>query len=259
MDYQKIYCALVERARSRILVGTYVECHHVIPRCMGGSDDRANLVELTGREHFIAHHLLVKMHPGIGKLAVSAFLMAARCKTGIKYEKLRKAHSLMMSEMNGGENHGMFGITGAEHHRSRPVVIIETGTQFESCTAAKIWLHKNVNSKASLGRISAACSGGRKSAYGFTWRYAEDTEKLPIDPGYRSGKNSILTGLSGARSYVARAVVIQETGQRFETMAEAEVWLRANGYPRASNSTISKACSGKLKSAFGLHWKFVSD
>ncbi|QDK04357.1 homing endonuclease [Escherichia phage VEc20] len=36
---------------------------------MGGSDDKENLVELTGREHFIAHWLLCKIYdtPGLKK------------------------------------------------------------------------------------------------------------------------------------------------------------------------------------------------
>lgn len=30
---------------------------------MGGDDDPSNLVELTAREHFLAHHLLARIHP----------------------------------------------------------------------------------------------------------------------------------------------------------------------------------------------------
>lgn len=35
--------------------------HHIIPKCMGGDNHSDNLVELTYREHFICHRLLVKM------------------------------------------------------------------------------------------------------------------------------------------------------------------------------------------------------
>ena len=41
---------------------TYVECHHIIPRCVGGSDEKENLVMLTYREHIIAHRLLAKIY-----------------------------------------------------------------------------------------------------------------------------------------------------------------------------------------------------
>lgn len=62
MDYVKHYNKLIERAQGRAISG-YKEKHHVIPKCMGGTDSILNLVELTPEEHFLAHQLLVKIHP----------------------------------------------------------------------------------------------------------------------------------------------------------------------------------------------------
>lgn len=69
MNYQKIYNDLISRAQAREPLSEYKETHHIILRCMGGSDDKENLVELTGREHFIAHWLLCKIYdtPGLKK------------------------------------------------------------------------------------------------------------------------------------------------------------------------------------------------
>ena len=67
MDYTKHYNLLIERAKNRLLE-CYTERHHIVPRCMGGSDDLDNLVDLTPEEHYVAHQLLVKMHPGEHKL-----------------------------------------------------------------------------------------------------------------------------------------------------------------------------------------------
>ncbi len=58
----------------RILAG-YTESHHILPRCMGGNNDATNLVELTPEEHFVAHQLLIKMHPGVDKLVFAAKMM----------------------------------------------------------------------------------------------------------------------------------------------------------------------------------------
>ena len=63
MNYHFHYSKLVERAKNRILNG-YGEWHHIKPRCLGGSDNRVNLVHLTAEEHFVAHQILVKMYPG---------------------------------------------------------------------------------------------------------------------------------------------------------------------------------------------------
>ena len=62
MLYSKVYNDIISRARNRNLQG-YKERHHVIPKCLGGSNESDNLVDLTFREHFICHWLLVKMYP----------------------------------------------------------------------------------------------------------------------------------------------------------------------------------------------------
>jgi hypothetical protein len=59
--YVKIYFDLMSKAKSRDDVAGYTERHHVVPRCLGGSNASDNLVRLTAREHFLAHLLLIKM------------------------------------------------------------------------------------------------------------------------------------------------------------------------------------------------------
>tara|TARA_Y100000310_G_scaffold27904_1_gene26531 strand:+ start:403 stop:1182 length:780 start_codon:yes stop_codon:yes gene_type:complete len=62
VNYKKCYDLLIQRAIDRDLTG-YKEKHHIIPRCLGGSDADSNIVGLTTREHFICHALLAKMYP----------------------------------------------------------------------------------------------------------------------------------------------------------------------------------------------------
>ena len=56
------------------LVG-YVEDHHIYPKCLNGSNDRANMVFLTASEHFVAHQLLAKIYPGNSKFINACSLM----------------------------------------------------------------------------------------------------------------------------------------------------------------------------------------
>jgi hypothetical protein len=74
MNYEKIYNQIIERAKTRVLEG-YKENHHVIPRCMGGADDKDNLVALTAREHYICHKLLVEIYPSNDKLIFGLWRM----------------------------------------------------------------------------------------------------------------------------------------------------------------------------------------
>lgn len=81
MNYSFIYQQLCKSRKSRGLnknkLKGYFEKHHILPRCLGGSDKRDNLVLLTAKEHFLAHKLLTKIYPNNRKIlyALSAFSM----------------------------------------------------------------------------------------------------------------------------------------------------------------------------------------
>ena len=74
MNYQNIYNQIINRAQTRQLEG-YVEKHHVVPKCLGGDNNKSNLVQLTAREHFICHMLLCEIHPDSSKLKQALWLM----------------------------------------------------------------------------------------------------------------------------------------------------------------------------------------
>lgn len=110
MDYKKIYSELVEKCRLRGLdkrsVGYYTEIHHIIPRCMGGTNENSNLVMFSAREHFIAHLLLWKAYPENRSLKFAAMMMSNRavCKVNSHvYEKLREEFSVALSEEFSGK------------------------------------------------------------------------------------------------------------------------------------------------------------
>lgn len=50
------------------------ERHHILPKSLGGSNSPENLVYLTGRQHFLAHWLLFKIHNN-DAMAMAFFLM----------------------------------------------------------------------------------------------------------------------------------------------------------------------------------------
>jgi hypothetical protein len=64
--YARWYRELIASRQPRSYIDEYTERHHIWPRGLGGPDIRENLVALTDREHFIAHHLLTKMTTGNG-------------------------------------------------------------------------------------------------------------------------------------------------------------------------------------------------
>ncbi|MFZ4600029.1 MAG: HNH endonuclease [Terrimicrobiaceae bacterium] len=95
MKYNLIYAQLIARAKERGCIDGYVERHHILPRCLGGSDDSSNLVALTAREHFVAHLLLAKMYGGVLWHAVALMKKDGRGSSR-SYEIAKKEISLMM-------------------------------------------------------------------------------------------------------------------------------------------------------------------
>ena len=101
MNYIKHYDILVSRAKNRNL-DVYTEKHHIIPKCIGGTDDLTNIVELTPEEHYVAHQLLIKMYPDNRKLIHAAVMMTVdnltnRRRTNKLYGWLRKQHAKAIS------------------------------------------------------------------------------------------------------------------------------------------------------------------
>lgn len=102
MNYQGIYDSLVKKAQNRMNVEGYTEKHHVIPRALGGNDDSSNIVVFTGREHFIAHLLLAKIHGG--SMWHAAHMMSNMKRyTNRKYEKVREEHAKQVSLKHSGK------------------------------------------------------------------------------------------------------------------------------------------------------------
>lgn len=67
MNYERIYDQLIENKKSIMRKKSkyeFFEKHHIIPKSMGGGEEKENLVLLTPREHFVAHMLIAKIYGG---------------------------------------------------------------------------------------------------------------------------------------------------------------------------------------------------
>lgn len=76
MTYQEFIKDII-KTRGQFNCGEqYHERHHIIPKCMGGSDDKSNLIDLFAKEHFIAHKLLAEENSDNIKLIQAYHIMA---------------------------------------------------------------------------------------------------------------------------------------------------------------------------------------
>ena len=163
--YTRIYYSIISNAQTRSLnKNTYTEKHHIIPKSLGGNDTKENLVNLTGREHFICHCLLVKITDGISKrkMAHAAWLMAnvvgkgqQRYKTTSKiYELLRKEKSNAMSQVKGSSHHA-YGTKRSEETKKLQSSIRKGKTYeelYDSNTVARLKKLRSEQKQAETGK-----------------------------------------------------------------------------------------------------------
>jgi len=127
--YNFWYNAIVENALTRTITG-YKETHHILPRSLGGTDDKDNLVDLTAREHFICHWLLVKIHTGEArhKMVYALNGMKRNSKDNERYEtpitsrvyqKLKEEFGRIHSEIMKGRTPWNKGIPITEEQREK--------------------------------------------------------------------------------------------------------------------------------------------
>lgn len=120
LNYKRIYDSIVNNRIKNKYEG-YTESHHILPKSLGGSDEKTNLVDLTAREHYICHLLLTKMFdkdtPEYFKM-LKAYNMMCNAKSNQErdykinsrlYESLRKDFSKALSICQLGENNNQYG------------------------------------------------------------------------------------------------------------------------------------------------------
>lgn len=139
MNYSKLYDALIEKARSenreKLQKGDpsyrYYERHHVIPKCLGGTWSKNNLVLLTAREHFLCHWILYKSTPSELKLAYAFSRMccgnrhsSARKVNSCLFKYAREASAVAQSIMHKGTKYS------EEHKKKLSVAQLQSSRHF---------------------------------------------------------------------------------------------------------------------------------
>ena len=227
MDYKRHYRLLIEKALNRVSCTEYSELHHILPKCMNGPDDPANLVRLTAREHFVAHWLLHRAYPDHDGLAYAFHLMA---------------------EVISGNQHRYTPSSRAIAEAREAAAQARKGKHFHS-KAVKQWTgdaelvaeYSSVEEAAkSLGCCSSTISKAlttpqkHKSAVGFLWSYASSKEEIkPLKS-------------------LMKVQQISKTGEIIKTFNSIKEAQKLTGI-----SYIARAAYGERKTSGGYRWSFT--
>ena len=179
--YVRWYDSIIQKADSlhrKKYAGQYYELHHIIPKSLGGSNDKDNLVLLTAKEHFICHHLLTKfmINENKSKMQFAFWNLLngwGKHRTPFKitsrlYQTIKEDISKLISKINTG--------------RKNPPVTQETRNKISAATKGmkNYWYGKPAHNR---GKKRPGI-GGRKK--GTTWSVTERATQLQVraQPGY---------------------------------------------------------------------------
>lgn len=119
--YRKWYFTIIHKAsqQKRSRKQGYFEKHHIVPKSLGGSNEKENLVLLTAREHFVCHLLLTHMCSGKDKdrmvfaclkLSGGTWYLPEGTIRSRTYERIKKHAAIVSSKR-------MKGIPKSQTHR----------------------------------------------------------------------------------------------------------------------------------------------
>lgn len=203
----------------------YTEGHHILPRCLGGSDNKENIVVLLPEEHYYCHKLLATENPENSGLQfawwwmchmVDADTQRQYLVSSEEYSEARRRVALCSAQMN-----------------SIPVVDIDTGIVYQSAEEAARQL-KIVKSS----NITCCCKKKAKSASGKRFCYLSD---------YISGNYEILT--IGKR----KRVINLDTNEIYESSVEAAQILNL------SKIKIREVCRSIRKTTGRYNFAYYED
>lgn len=115
--YTTWYNSIISKAKTERKLD-YSENHHIVPKSLGGSKKKDNMVRLTAKEHYICHLLLMKMVTTIRdkhKMAAAfRYMQSTKNKyhqryTSKLYEQHTKISKKIHKERMTGRNNPMFG------------------------------------------------------------------------------------------------------------------------------------------------------
>lgn len=156
--YSKIYEKIISNAKQRIKKG-YTETHHIVPQSLGGTNDKNNLVDLTAREHFICHWLLIKITEGEerSKMLYALNGMKAENRYQERYHTKITARVYEKYRIEHAKNHSNVMRGRIPHNKGKPM------SEEQKHILREIALKRPKPSKETIAKRVATVTGTKRS------------------------------------------------------------------------------------------------
>ena len=265
MNYARIYAEFIadrrEKEKDLVSTGVYVEQHHILPRSLGGSDDRSNIIDLTADDHLMAHMLLAKIYGRTMWHALRSMMGTHRNKNRVfTTKKIRLAYAMtrenfsraatgLFDDENYCRQHRAATGIGTKAALNRPdvkerhVEAIRAAhkkrgvKQFSHIKAYRLHIKKIASAEASSIRMKGFYLSGRKMGTQVYNPAQDEALKDRMSASQRSRFKNEPSDQKKARSDAMHTE--QAKAKRLETLKSSPKWAafqERNRKPRPSNS-----------------------
>lgn len=263
MTYEEFINNILE-TRGRFACGKkYHERHHIVPKCMGGSNDKENLIDLFAREHFEAHRLLALENPKNEKLVYAWWMMAHGTKreyqdrcgvTAEEYEEAKKylcgipkskETKIKMSLAQIGEKNHRYGkhLTDEEKEHLRKLMIGENNPFFGKKHT------EESKEKISTANTNPSEETRKKMSKSAKERCTEDWRQWASEKAKKQCK--------GKNNPNAKVVIQYDLNNNvikiWDYVKQAAEQLSIN------KTCIAACCRGRQKTAGGFIWRYADE
>ena len=238
MNYEKIYSDIIVKARSedrkKVKGGVYYETHHIIPRCMGGTDDKLNLILLTAKEHYMAHRLLVLIYPNHKGLYYAIWNMSnGFSKSKKRYIPSARIFAQLREEYNKIPISDKQRLNMSISAKNKPLASKETGAKISAALKGRI---KGPLSDETKKKLADAARGKKQSIETILQRTkatkgqtrSEEVKKKMSDswklrpPRTEEHSKNISKALAGRKLSIETRQRISEGGKNRPPMSDEE-------------------------------------
>lgn len=204
----------------------YHEEHHIVPKCMGGLNNKDNLIDLFADEHFVAHKLLAFENPDNDALQRAFGTMAHVRRDGRKYQVSEEDYAYIQSQ-----NSRMLKQKWEDsEYRDSMVDMMK-----------ELWKDPEFKEKATA---SWKNEERRK-------RQSELMKNLNKNPDVISNK------INALHKWCDKAV--QQLDDNGDVIAEFSSATEASRQTGIQQSCISRCCNRLQKTAGGYSWQFITN
>jgi hypothetical protein len=234
--YEKWYQQITSRGSKTKSEG--LERHHILPRSLGGTNDKANITFITPREHFVCHWLLIKIYrtgEEHWKMLNALRMMRAenpnqkRYSTKITsrvYAKLKEEYTKLQSEKYKGSGNGFYGKRHTDEAKQRISEAnkgrVQPPEEKDRQKSAMIGKRRAPFSQEWKDKLSEAGSGEKNSMFGKT--HKETTKQLM--------REKALGRKQSTETIQKKADAIRGTKREKKFCPHCQQQVAVNGYAR---------------------------